>query len=52
MPLLVLLALAASGKMVALDCVEYNPARDSDGSCCRTVLGILEPVLLALAAKP
>lgn len=48
----VLLALAASGKMVALDCVEYNPARDSDGSCCRTVLGILEPVLLALAAKP
>lgn len=35
-----------------LDCVEYNPARDSDGSCCRTVLGILEPVLLALAAKP
>ena len=32
----VLLALAASGKMVALDCVEYNPARDSDGSCCRT----------------
>ncbi len=48
----VLLALAASGKMVALDCVEYNPTRDSDGSCCRTVLGILEPVLLALAAKP
>ena len=48
----VLLALAASSKMVALDCVEYNPARDSDGSCCRTVLGILEPVLLALAAKP
>ena len=47
-----LLALAVSGKMVALDCVEYNPARDSDGSCCRTVLGILEPVLLALAAKP
>ena len=48
----VLLALAASGKMVALDCVEYNPTRDSDGNCCRTVLGILEPVLLALAAKP
>ena len=47
----VLLALAASGKMVALDCVEYNPARDSDSSCCRTVLGILEPVQLALAAK-
>ena len=46
----VLTALAATGKAVALDCVEYNPARDPDGSCCRTVLDILKPVLLALAA--
>ena len=48
----VLKALAGTGKMVALDCVEYNPTRDADGSCCRTILGILEPVLLALAAAP
>ena len=45
-----LTALAATGKAVALDCVEYNPARDPDGSCRRTVLDILKPVLLALAA--
>ena len=43
--------LAATGKMVALDCVEYNPDRDPDGSSCQTVLGILEPVLLTLAEK-
>lgn len=48
----VLKALATTGKMVALDCVEYNPSRDPDGSCCRTVLDILEPVLLALATAP
>lgn len=46
-----LTALAATGKMVALDCVEYNPDRDPDGSSCQTVLGILEPVLLTLAEK-
>lgn len=46
-----LMALAATGKMVALDCVEYNPDRDPDGSSCQTVLGILEPVLLTLAEK-
>lgn len=46
-----LTALAATGKMVALDCVEYNPDRDQDGSSCQTVLGILEPVLLTLAEK-
>ena len=48
----VLKALATTGKMVALDCVEYNPSRDPDGSCCRTILDILEPVLLALATAP
>lgn len=46
-----LTALAATGKMVALDCVEYNPDRDPDGSGCRTVLDILKPVLLTLAEK-
>ena len=46
-----LTALAATGKMVALDCVEYNPDRDPDSSSCQTVLGILEPVLLTLAEK-
>ena len=46
-----LTALAATGKMVALDCVEYNPDRDPGGSSCQTVLGILEPVLLTLAEK-
>ena len=46
-----LTALAATGKMVALDCVEYNPDRDPDDSSCQTVLGILEPVLLTLAEK-
>ena len=46
-----LTALAATGKMVALDCVEYNPDRDPDGSSCQTVLGVLEPVLLTLAEK-
>lgn len=46
-----LTALAATGKMVALDCVEYNPDRDLDGSGCQTVLGILELVLLTLAEK-
>lgn len=48
----VLKALAATGKMVALDCVEYNPSRDPDGACCRTILNILEPTLLALATAP
>ena len=46
-----LTALAATGKMVALDCVEYNPDRATDGSICQTVLGILAPVLLTLAGK-
>ncbi len=46
-----LTALAATGKMVALDCVEYNPDRDPGGSSCQTVLGILEPVLLTLTEK-
>lgn len=46
-----LTALVATGKMVALDCVEYNPDRDPGGSSCQTVLGILEPVLLTLTEK-
>lgn len=46
-----LTALAATGKMVALDCVEYNPDRDPGGSSCRTVLDILKPVMLTLAEK-
>lgn len=47
----VLLALAESGKCVAMDCVEYNPSLDDEAGTDReTVLGILKPVLSALAA--
>lgn len=46
----VLEALAATGKAVAMDCVEFNPLLDPDGSGRRTVLSILQPALAALAA--
>lgn len=47
----VLTALAAGGRAVAMDCVEYNPTRDDTAqSGRRTVLEILKPTLLALSA--
>lgn len=47
----VLTALAATGKAVAMDCVEYNPLLDDEALHGReTVLNILKPVLLTLAA--
>lgn len=46
----VLTALAATGKAVAMDCVEYNPTRDPDSTGRSIVLDILKPALLTLAA--
>lgn len=45
-----LCTLAATGKVTAMDCVEYNPLRDEDGCGLLTVLDILKPALLTLAA--
>lgn len=47
----VLTALAATGKMAALDCVEYNPLLDPCGEGRRIIFDILEPVIDAIAAE-